>query len=86
MDTPPHKGFGNTTDCSSMNHTDGTSRRKQVCIAGAAGIAGSIQTLRIARGEGGAMAIISALSFLVVLVLIGWQLYRESSSSDTDRL
>ena len=69
-----------------MSRDNGLSRRKQFFIAGAACIAGGIQVFRVVRGEGGFLAVVSILSFFVVLVLTGWQLYTRPTNSDPNRL
>jgi hypothetical protein len=69
-----------------MRHSKGISRRKQLLIAGVACIAGGIQAFRVVRGEGGFLAVVSVFSFLVVLLLTGWQLYTGSDNSHPNRL
>jgi hypothetical protein len=54
--------------------TDSASQRRQWLVIVAASIAVSIQAYRVAIGEGGSLAVIASIAWLIVILISGWQL------------
>ncbi len=61
-----------------MSSTGTVSQRKLALIAIATFVAGSAQAARIVIGEGGDLALVAAVCFMLVFLISAWQFFRNS--------